>query len=117
MCIRDSFLIGTGKQTAENHEIQSVAQKFANDFRKKIAATSTLLLANKLNKESIVKGLFLGTYEYPFSQNHIFFSDDFSLEFDNFNENISKNTLSLCNGQFAAMEMCIRDSSCVCASW
>jgi hypothetical protein len=63
-----------------------------------------LLLAENLEKESIVKGLFLGTYEYPFSQNHIFFNDDFSLEFDNFTENISKNTLSLCNGQFAAMD-------------
>jgi leucyl aminopeptidase len=63
-----------------------------------------LLLAENLEKESIVKGLFLGTYEYPFSQNHLFFNDDFSLEFEDFTENISKNTLSLCNGQFAAMD-------------
>ena len=98
------FLIGIGKSTAENHEIKSVAQKFAYDFRNKISATPTLLLAENLEKESIVKGLFLGTYEYPFSQNHLFFNDDFSLEFDNFTENISKNTLSLCNGQFAAMD-------------
>ncbi|GGP06019.1 hypothetical protein GCM10010992_24570 [Cloacibacterium rupense] len=98
------FLIGTGKSTAKNHEIKSVAQKFAYDFRNKISATPTLLLADNLEKESIVKGLFLGTYEYPFSQNHLFFNDDFSLEFDNFTENISKNTLSLCNGQFAAMD-------------
>ena len=98
------FLIGIGKSTAENHEIKSIAQKFAYDFRNKISATPTLLLAENLEKESIVKGLFLGTYEYPFSQNHLFFNDDFSLEFDNFTENISKNTLSLCNGQFAAMD-------------
>lgn len=98
------FLIGIGKSNSENHEIKSVAQKFAYDFRNKISATPTLLLADNLEKESIVKGLFLGTYEYPFSQNHIFFNDDFSLEFDNFTENISKNTLSLCNGQFAAMD-------------
>ena len=98
------FLIGIGKSTAENHEIKSVAQKFAYDFRNKISATPTLLLSENLEKESIVKGLFLGTYEYPFSQNHIFFNDDFSLEFDNFTENISKNTLSLCNGQFSAMD-------------
>ena len=98
------FLIGIGKKTAENHEIKSIAQKFAYDFCKKISATPTLLLAENLEKENIVKGLFLGTYEYPFLQNHIFFSDDFSLEFDNFTENISKNTLSLCNGQFAAMD-------------
>ena len=98
------FLIGIGKSTAENHEIKSIAQKFAYDFRNKISATPTLLLAENLEKESIVKGLFLGTYEYPFSQNHLFFNDDFSLEFDDFTENISKNTLSLCNGQFAAMD-------------
>lgn len=98
------FLIGIGKSTTENHEIKSIAQKFAYDFRNKISATPTLLLAENLEKESIVKGLFLGTYEYPFSQNHLFFNDDFSLEFDNFTENISKNTLSLCNGQFAAMD-------------
>lgn len=98
------FLIGIGKSTAENHEIKSLAQKFAYDFRNKISATPTLLLSENMEKESIVKGLFLGTYEYPFSQNHIFFNDDFSLEFDNFTENISKNTLSLCNGQFAAMD-------------
>lgn len=98
------FLIGTGKSTSENHEIQSIAQKFAYDFREKIIAVPTLLLAENLDKESIVKGLFLGTYQYPFSQKHIFFNDGFSLEFDDFDKNISKNTLSLCNGQFAAME-------------
>lgn len=98
------FLIGIGKSTAENHEIKSIAQKFAYDFRNKISATPTLLLAENLEKESIVKGLFLGTYEYPFSQNHLFFNDDFSLEFEDFSEKISTNVLSLCNGQFAAMD-------------
>lgn len=98
------FLIGTGKSTSENHEIQSIAQKFAYDFREKTIAVPTLLLAENLDKESIVKGLFLGTYQYPFSQKNIFFNDGFSLEFDDFDKNISKNTSSLCNGQFAAME-------------
>ena len=45
------FLIGIGKSIAENHEIKSVAQKFAYDFRKKISATPTLLLAENLEKE------------------------------------------------------------------
>ena len=98
------FLIGIGKSTTENHEIKSISQKFAYDFRNKISATPTLLLSENLKKESIVKGLFLGTYEYPFSQNHLFFNDDFSLEFDDFSEKISTNVLSLCNGQFAAMD-------------
>lgn len=98
------FLIGIGKSTTENHEIKSIAQKFAYDFRNKISATPTLLLAENLGKESIVKGLFLGTYGYPFSQNHLFFSDDFSLEFEDFSEKISINVSSLCNGQFAAMD-------------
>ena len=98
------FLIGIGKSTTENHEIKSIAQKFAYDFRNKISATPTLLLSENLEKESIVKGLFLGTYEYAFSQNHLFFNDDFSLEFEDFSEKISTNVLSLCNGQFAAMD-------------
>ena len=46
------FLIGIGKSTAENHEIKSVAQKFAYDFRNKISATPTLLLSENLEKES-----------------------------------------------------------------
>ena len=86
------FLIGIGKSTTENHEIKSISQKFAYDFRNKISATPTLLLAENLEKESIVKGLFLGTYEYPFSQNHLFFNDDFSLEFEDFSEIVFKNS-------------------------
>ena len=98
------FLIGTGKQISENHELQNIAQKFAYDYREKITATSTLLSAENLDKESLVKGLFLGTYTYPFKTNHAFYNKSFSLEFEGFSEEIKTKTLALCNGQFAAMD-------------
>ena len=98
------YLIGTGKADAQNHDLQSIAQKFSYDYRKKFSATSTLLLADNLDKESLVKGLYLGTYEYPFATNHVFYQKKFSLAFENFDKNISEKVTALCNGQFAAMD-------------
>lgn len=104
------FLIGLGKNP-QNFEIQTVATKFAYDFRKKIKATPTLLVYENFNEqqiESIVKGLFLGTYEYHFKQEHVFFNENFQLILNDASEetiqNIIQKTNALCEGQFACME-------------
>ena len=59
-------------------------------------------------KEEFVKGLFLGTYLYPFEKSHPFWQENFELHFENISEEEGKNlalkTAALCNGQFAGME-------------
>ena len=59
------FLIGLG-ENPQNFEIQASAEKFTYDFRKKLKATNTEINADSFKNhqiESLVKGLFLGTYE------------------------------------------------------
>ena len=63
-----NFLIGLGEKP-ENFELQSVASKFSYDFRKKIQSETTEINILNFDYEQVselVKGLFLGTYEYPF---------------------------------------------------
>ncbi len=102
------FHIGLGENPSTS-EIQAIASKFAFDNRKKIAATYTYLFAENLETEqveSIVTGLFLGTYEYPFKEEHVFYHKDFELilnDVENYKE-IAEKTKALCEGQFACME-------------
>ena len=104
------FLIGLG-DAPENFSIQGSAEKFSYDFRKKIKPESTIINTKNFNKveiESLVKGLFLGTYEYPFEGNHALFHADFSLEINSVSEDdlrdLKLKTLAICEGQFACME-------------
>lgn len=105
-----TFLIGLGTNP-ENFELQEVASKFAYSFRKKIKAVSSLLNSENFSAEQnleLTKGLFLGTYEYPFKQEHPFFSSGFSLILKNISDQelseIHLKTKSICEGQFACME-------------
>lgn len=103
------FFIGIGKDS-KGFEIQASANKFANDYKKSLQAVPTSV-HSKLGldlKEEFVKGLFLGTYLYPFEKSHPFWQENFELHFENISEEEGKNlalkTEALCNGQFAGME-------------
>ena len=104
------FLIGLG-ENPEHFEIQQTAEKFSYDFRKKIKSVTTELHSNEINNnqtESLVKGLFLGTYEYPFQSEHAIFSSDFQLILSDLSEenlqDLATKTSAICEGQFACME-------------
>lgn len=76
------FLIGIGHQDTAAFEVQKIAQKFAHQFRNNFLPQKTAILADELTGEqlrSFYNGLFLGTYEYPSSENHTFFQPEFSL--------------------------------------
>ncbi|ACU07833.1 Leucyl aminopeptidase [Flavobacteriaceae bacterium 3519-10] len=104
------YFIGLGKDP-QNFEIQATASKFSNDFRKKIQSQDTLLNMANLNEgqiKSIIEGLYLGTYNYPFKGDHPFFNLKFTLVSDALNEedlqNLQQRTKALCEGQFTCME-------------
>ena len=104
------YLIGLGSKP-QNFEIQKSAEKFIYNFRKKIKSEQTFINSESFNNEeikSLVKGLFLGTYTYPFKAEHPLFNTDFqlilkSISDDNLKE-IQLQTLAICEGQFACME-------------
>lgn len=104
-----NFFIGIGNG-AKGFEIQSIANKFANDYKKNLQAVPTSVIS-KLGydlTEEFVKGLFLGTYHYPFEKSHPFWQENFELHFETISDEEAKNlalkTEALCNGQFAGME-------------
>ena len=104
------YLIGLGSKP-QNFEIQACAEKFTYDFRKKIKAATTLLNSENFNSdqiENIVKGLYLGTYEYPFKAKHPVYDSGFQLILLDFSEEdlteIHLQSLAICEGQFACME-------------
>ena len=103
------FFVGIGKD-AKGFELQAIANKFANDYKKNIQPVSTSI-QSKLEFdliEEFVKGLYLGTYLYPFEKSHPFWQDNFELYIENISdeeaENLALKTQALCNGQFAGME-------------
>jgi len=103
------FFIGIGKDS-KGFEIQAVATKFANDYKKSVQPIPTSV-HSKLDLESteeFVKGLFLGTYLYPFEKSHPFWQENFALHFEMVSDDAAKKlavkTEALCNGQFAGME-------------
>ena len=104
------FLIGLG-ENPQNFEIQASAEKFTYDFRKKLKATNTEINADSFKNhqiESLVKGLFLGTYEYPFKAEHPIFNADFQLILSDISEENLQDLITkisaICEGQFACME-------------
>ena len=103
------FFIGIGNDS-KGFEIQAVATKFANDYKKSVQPIPTSV-HSKLDLESteeFVKGLFLGTYLYPFEKSHPFWHENFALHFEMISDDAAKKlavkTEALCNGQFAGME-------------
>ena len=105
------FLIGLGsKEEAKDFVFQQVGNKFSNDFKDKLKS-STTSISGKLTEAqctNFVKGLFLGTYKYPFEKSHPFWKKGFEIYADALPEknlkSIALQTEALCDGQFAGME-------------
>ncbi|MGS0747279.1 hypothetical protein [Halpernia sp. GG3] len=104
------YLIGLGEISADVH-YQDIGNNFAQSQKKNIQPISTEIIFENLDLNKIselVKGLFLGTYNYPFKGEHSFWQDEFSLSIKGLSaEEIQKITLdtdSICKGQFACMD-------------
>lgn len=105
------YLIGLGKPTLQNFEVQQVAVKFSQTQKDKLQAAPTLVVADFLNEkqfEEFTKGLLLGTYQYPFDKKHVFWNAKFEIHFENLSqkklEAISSKAEALANGQTACQE-------------
>jgi len=104
------YLVGLGKDIWD-FEIQKTANDFSQKNKKNLQSVTTKIEAENLSNsqfEELIKGLFLGTYQYPFQPEHPFWNDDFNFQTSNFTQNdldeISEKTLALCKGQFSAMD-------------
>ncbi|KXH84515.1 leucyl aminopeptidase family protein [Chryseobacterium kwangjuense] len=105
------YMIGLGKSTLQNFEIQQVAVKFSQTQKDKLQTAPTLILADFLNEkqfEEFIKGLLLGTYTYPFDRKHAFWNPQFEIHFENLSQKKLDAVLSkaeaLANGQTACQE-------------
>lgn len=105
------YLIGLGKSSLQNFEIQQVAVKFAQTQKEKLQTVPTLVVADFLNEkqfEELIKGLLLGTYTYPFDQKHAFWNTQFEIHFENLSQKKLDAVLSkaeaLANGQTTCQE-------------
>lgn len=106
-----TYLIGLGKSTMQNFEIQQVGVKFSQTQKEKIQAVSTLVVADFLKEkqfEEFVKGLLFGTYSYPFDKKHAIWNPKFEIHFENLSQKkldaISAKSEALANGQTACQE-------------
>lgn len=106
-----TYYIGLGEENLQNYELQQIGLKFSQTQKKNIQPTPTLLIADFINETQFtefVKGLFLGTYNYPFEKNHPLWNDSFELHFGNLSqeklENIFTGTEAICEGQFACQD-------------
>ncbi len=103
------FFIGLGEDP-KDFEVQEAAAKFSWNFRKKIKPQATQLTCiSGFNNsiKSIVSGLYLGTYEYPFEGRHPFFTEGFELiaeEATDLLATVANETKALCEGEFACLE-------------
>jgi len=106
-----TYFIGLGKNNLQNFEFQQIAVKFSQTQKSNLQGIPTLLLADFVNEkqfEEFLKGLFLGTYHYPFEKNHIFWNDNFEIHFGNVSQKkldvISLKTGAICEGQTACQD-------------
>ncbi|WP_417429378.1 leucyl aminopeptidase family protein [Halpernia sp.] len=104
------YLIGTGAVSADI-DYQEIGNNFSQSQKKNLQAVSTEIISENLTFNQnleLVKGLFLGTYNYPFNSEHPFWQESFSLNIKNLtNEEIVEiisNVNSICKGQFACMD-------------
>lgn len=106
-----TYLIGLGKSTLQNFEMQQVAVKFSQTQKEKLQPFPTLVAADFLNEkqfEEFVKGLLLGTYHYPFDKKHAFWNPKFEIHFENISQEkldgIGAKAEAVANGQTACQE-------------
>lgn len=105
-----NYLIGLGSGF-ENHEIQKIANKFSQTQKDNIQSVKTKINTDTGDKdqfEEIIKGLFLGTYNYPFNAEHPFWNKEFELHSDKISQKnlnkIAERANAICNGQITCME-------------
>lgn len=106
-----TYFIGLGKSDLQNFEFQQVALKFSQAYKKNFQAVPTLILADFINEkqfEEFVKGLLLGTYNYPFEKGHIFWNEKFECHFGNLSQKkldvICSRADAICEGQTACQD-------------
>lgn len=106
-----TYFIGLGKSTLQNFEIQQVANKFSQTQKKNLQAVPTLVLADFLTEkqfEEFVKGLLIGTYNYPFEKIHPFWNAKFEIHFEIVSQKkldtITERALALSHGQIACQD-------------
>ncbi|KQK25853.1 peptidase M17 [Chryseobacterium aquaticum] len=106
-----TYFIGLGKADIQNFEFQQVAMKFSQTQKKNFQTVSTLILADFISEkqfQEFIKGLFLGTYNYPFEKNHPFWNEKFELHFGNLSQKKLDNIISradaICEGQTACQD-------------
>lgn len=105
------FLIGLGKiNKLEDFVFQAVANKFSSDYKEKIQGVGTSI-TGKWSLGQITeffKGLFLGTYIYPFEKSHPAWDKKFELHYSGIKQDqadqISLQIEALSFGQFSAMD-------------
>lgn len=105
------YFIGTGKNNAQDFEYQQIATKFSQSYKKNFVATPTFISAENCSENQFsefYKGLYLGTYSYPFSKNHTFWDSSFKIDTDSINnenlEVIQKKTEALFEAQTTCQE-------------
>ena len=105
-----NYLIGVGKNSLQNFEFQQIANKFSNYQKRNLQPVKTKLEAENFDQfqiEEFLKGLFLGTYAYPFKKNHPLWDENFEIHINNKESDLNKvsETIeALCEGQFTAMD-------------
>nr|WP_314491454.1 leucyl aminopeptidase family protein [uncultured Chryseobacterium sp.] len=106
-----TYFIGLGKSDLQNFEFQQVAVKFSQANRKNFQSYPTLISADLITEsqfEEFIKGLFLGTYQYPFQKTHVFWNENFELHFGNISQKkldtVISRTEALCEGQTACQD-------------
>lgn len=104
------YLIGLG-DISESIDFQEIGNHLAQSQKGNLQSTLTEIKADGLTDSQysqLIKGLFLGTYSYPFQSEHPFWQEDFNLIVKELNENqtekIISETEALCKGQFACMD-------------
>lgn len=104
------YLIGVGSNP-KDFEFQKISNDFSQKNRKNIQSVATKINSKHLQENQLaelIKGLFLGTYQYPFKEEHPFWSEHFQLDIENLPSEklteISNEALALCTGQFTGMD-------------
>lgn len=106
-----TYFIGLGKTSLQDFEVQQVGNTFSQAQKERLLAVPTLVVADFINKkqcEEFVKGLLIGTYNYPFEKTHTFWAPAFELHFENISQktldHIGQKAEALSNGQTACQE-------------
>jgi leucyl aminopeptidase len=106
-----TYFIGLGKASLQDFEVQQVAVKLSQTQKNKLQPVPTLVTADFITEKQFgefIKGLLIGTYNYPFEKNHAFWNAKFEIHFESLSQKkldtISQKAEALCNGQTACQD-------------